>query len=397
MAFVGLGTTTVRADGLDPLMSAIDATKPLVDIRLRSESVTHSGFAREAEALLLRSRLGFQTGKLWGTSLLAEGSFLTPLIDRYDDGLAGNKAYPYIPDPENYELHRLQLENTSLPGTDLVLGRQRVALDDWRFVGPSNWRLNENTLNSGRIINTSVPGLTIDLTYFNRFNRRTTRASTRLGALTGNSYLANVGYETGWGKFTAFDYLLSFKEVPTLSSKTAGARFQGEHPVAGIKLAYTASWARQTDYASNPVKYSADYYYLDLTGTLRQYSLGVGTESLGGNGTIGLSTPLSSYHSWDGFAGMFTTTPTNGLNSKYVTLGYSVKAVGPLDSIQATARYYDFHSARLGQHYGSELDLQLQASWHRFSGLVAVADYASANRPTTQSSRSLWLEVDYIL
>jgi hypothetical protein len=257
--------------------------------------------------------------------------------------------------------------------------------------------MNENTLNSGRVINTSVPGLTIDLTYFDRFNRRTTQASARLGSLTGDSYLANVGYQTPWGKFTAFDYVLSFKEVPTLSSKTAGARLQGERSLTAVKLKYTASWATQTDNANNPVHYSADYYYADLTGTLRQYSLGIGAESLGGTGAIGLSTPLASFHSWDGFAGMFTTTPVNGLDSKYVTLGYALKAVGFLDSVQTSARFYEFHASRLGEHYGSELDWQLQAIWQRFTGLLAIADYASANSPTTRSSRSLWVEVDYTL
>jgi hypothetical protein len=393
----GLGSGSVRADDLDALMNAIRDTKPLVDLRLRSETVAQTGFAREAEALLLRSRLGFETGKLWGTSLLAEGSFVTPLVNDYNSGFNGKTSYPSVSDPENYELHRLQLENTSLPGTRLIIGRQRVGLDDWRFVGPSNWRMNENTLNSGRIINTLVPGLTVDLTYFNRFNRRTTEASTRLGSLTGDSYLANVAYQTPWGKLTAFDYLLSFKEVPTLSSRTAGGRLQGEQPVGAIKLAYTASWARQNDYSNNPVKYRNDYYYLDLTGTFRQYSLGGGTELLEGNGRIGLSTPLSSFHSWDGWAGMFTTTPVNGLNSKYITLGYSAKAVGPLESLVATVRGYDFRSTRLSQHYGSEIDVQLQGTWRRFTGLLAFADYATANRRTTPSSRSLWVELDYIL
>jgi len=51
----------------------------------------------------------------------------------------------------------------------------------------------------------------------------------------------------------------------------------------------------------------------------------------------------------------------------------------------------------LSRRYGSELDLQLQGSWRSFTGLVEFADFASANTATLRSSRSLWVEVDYLL
>jgi hypothetical protein len=380
-----------------PLLGALHDTQPLLDLRMRSETTAQTGFTRDAQALLLRGRLGFQTGKLGNTSLLAEASLLTALVSDYNSGLNGKTGYPSISDPHNSELHRLQLENTSLPATDLVLGRQRVALDDQRFVGASNWRMNENTLDSLRIVNTSLPGLTADLTWFNRFNRRTTEASTRLGALNGDSYLANVRYDTPWGKVTVFDYLLSFREMPTLSSRTAGVRFVGERVIGPVALACTASWATQSDYSNNPVDYADDYRYLDLKATYRQFSLTLGNEVLGGDGRIGLSTPMASFHSWDGWAGAFTTTPVNGLDSRYATIGYSAKGVGPLRTLLATATYYDFHSDRLNQRYGSELDLQLQGTWRGFTGLVQLADFASAGTATLHSSRSLWLEIDYLL
>lgn len=392
-----LAAAGARADSLDPLTSALLETQPLVDLRLRSEDMTQTGFSQAAQALLLRSRLGFRTGALFDTTLLAEASLLTALVDDYNSGLNGRTAYPSISDPENYELHRLQLENTSLPDTDLVFGRQRVALDDQRFVGASNWRMNENTLDSARIVNSSIPGLTLDLTWFDRFHRRSTEASSKLGALTGDSYLANVRYDTPWGHLTAFDYLLSFNETPTQSSQTAGARFAGERAIGALDLAYIASWATQDDYANNPVKYREDYTYVQLKGSVRGYSLTIGSERLGGNGTIGLSTPMASYHSWDGWAGVFTTTPVNGLLNRYLTVGYSTQAAGWLPAFLTALTYYDFRSARLNLHYGSEVDLQLQASWPHFSALAELADYASADAPTTRSSRTLFLEIDYIL
>jgi hypothetical protein len=74
--------------------------------------------------------------------------------------------------------------------------------------------------------------------------------------------------------------------------------------------------------------------------------------------------------------------------------GLGKQAVAGLDSLALTATYDDFSAARLGQHYGSEVDLQLQGKWRRFMGLVKLADYAADKFATT--TRKLWFELDYI-
>ena len=50
-----------------------------------------------------------------------------------------------VPDPRGTELNRFQITNTSLPGTRTTLGRQRIVLDDSRFVGNVGFRQNEQT------------------------------------------------------------------------------------------------------------------------------------------------------------------------------------------------------------------------------------------------------------
>ena len=47
--------------------------KSIVDVRLRFESVDQDGIAKDADAVTLRARLGFETGKAWNTALLVEG------------------------------------------------------------------------------------------------------------------------------------------------------------------------------------------------------------------------------------------------------------------------------------------------------------------------------------
>jgi hypothetical protein len=369
-----------------------DAT-PIVDLRLRSESVDQSGMANEADALTMRARLGVETGKVWGTSLLAEGVALWPLEDRYNSTVNGKTSYPTVADPEMYGINRLQLANTSLPGTTLIVGRQRINLDDQRFVGNSGWRQNEQTFEAAQLINKSIPHLTVDLVYLNQVNR-VFGPDSRVGRYTGDSYLVNVSYDTPIGKLTAFTYLLDFKQALTDSSRTTGARFSGDRKVSTVKIAYMVSYADQSDYAHNPLSYSEGYYAAELTGSYRQFSLGGGFEMLQGNGVKGFATPLATFHRFDGWDDKFLTTPPNGLERRYVTLGYTAKSIMGLDSLGLMTVYHDFRSDHLDQHYGSEIDLQLQGKWRRFIGLVKFADYSAEKFAT--STRKFWLEVDYV-
>ena len=156
-----------RADdgATDPLAAAITSATPIVNLRLRSETVGQDGFADEAHAVTLRARLGFQTGEAWNTSLLAEGDFNRPLDGRYDSTTNHRLGYPIVADPTNTALNRLELVNTALPDTNVTLGRQRINLDDQRFVGSVGFRQNEQTFDSLRVANHAIRNLTLDVTY----------------------------------------------------------------------------------------------------------------------------------------------------------------------------------------------------------------------------------------
>jgi hypothetical protein len=391
--FFTLATPIALAEGLQPALSAARESKPIIDLRLRSETVDQSGMSEDAHAMTLRARVGFETGKAWNTTLLAEGDLLWPLDSSYNSTVNGKTVYPVVPDAETYELNRLQLTNTSIADTTLTLGRQRINLDDQRFVGNVGWRQNEQTFDSVRVVNKAIPGVTIDLSYVDQVNRVFGKESP-VGRYNGSNWLANVSYQMPVGKLTGFAYLLDFDEAPRDSSSTVGLRFTGERPVAKVKVTWVASFARQQERANNPLNYEADYYTVELTGTFRQYSAGAGVEVLEGDGVKGFTTPLATMHKFDGWADKFLATPPNGLERRYVTLGYSKKGVGVLDTFSATAVYHRFKSDRLSLDYGSEIDLQLQAKWHRFNALLKYADY-TADTFATDTSK-YWAEVNYV-
>jgi len=386
-------SASVHAEGLAPVMGAARETKPIVDLRLRSETVDQAGMNEEAHAMTLRARLGFETGKAWSTTLLAEGDLLWPLDSDYNSTVNGKTAYPVVADAETYELNRLQLTNTSIADTTLTVGRQRINLDDQRFVGNVGWRQNEQTFDSVRVVNKSIANLTVDLSYVDQVNRVFGKDSP-VGRYNGSNYLANVSYQMPVGKLTGFAYLLDFDEAPRDSTETFGFRFTGERPVSKVKVAWLASYARQQERANNPLSFDLNYYNAELTGTFRQYSIGAGVEMMEGDGVKGFTTPLATLHKFDGWADKFLTTPPNGLERRYVTLGYLKKGFASLDTLSATVVYHDFRSDRLNLDYGSEIDLQLQAKWHRFSGLLKYADYR-AERFATDTSK-YWAEINYV-
>jgi hypothetical protein len=56
--------------------------------------------------------------------------------------------------------------------------------------------------------------------------------------------------------------------------------------------------------------------------------------------------------------------------------------------------YHEFRSERLDIDYGSEVDLQVQAKWRRFTGLLKYAGY-DARRLATDTTK-YWLEIGYV-
>jgi len=388
-----------QADGFGPIGGAISEAKPIFDTRLRYEGVDQTPMANDAEAVTLRTRLGFETGKAWETALLVEGDLIVPLTSDYNSTTNGETQYPIVADPETYEINRLQLVNTKLPGTTVTLGRQRIVLDDHRFVGNVGWRQNEQTFDALRVVNKSIANLTFDVSYVEQVNRIYGKESPQ-GRFEGESLLANVAYQFPIGKLTGFSYRIKIdplRGVPAAvrdSTDTYGVRFAGERPLSKIKIGYIASYATQKDAGDNPINFEADYHLLELTGTYRQYSLGVGMEVLEGNGVKGFTTPLATLHKFQGWADKFLVTPPNGIDDRYVNAGVTLKGVGPLDTLTAQASYHTYEAERISFDYGTELNLQVQAKWHRFLGMVKYADY-EADRLLTDTTK-FWVQLEYV-
>ncbi len=407
LAVAGLRTASAADSG--DLVTALMQTRPLVDVRARYEEVEQTGIAANAHAETLRARLGLETGKLLDTQLLVEGELLIPLNHDYrpDNAVPTYTRYPLVADPENYVLNRLALINTSLPQTTVTVGRQRIILDDQRFVGNSPWRQNEVTYDAVRVVNQSIKDLTVDLTYLDRMHRAYGVDSPQ-GTYKGDNYLANLAYQFPVGKLTAFAYVLELDPIVGLtgaldpsrgSTGTYGGRFAGTWPLDGVKLGYVVSYAWQESRADNPLRFSNDYFLAELSATVRSFTLTLSEEILQGNGTAGFATPLATLHQFQGWADKFLTTPPNGIKDPHVSLAWTRSHLWGLDSVSATVVYHDFRAERVNTSYGTEYDLSLGAKWRHYAALLKYANY-TADRATpvavARDTSKFWAQLEYI-
>jgi hypothetical protein len=155
-----------------------------------------------------------------------------------------------------------------------------------------------------------------------------------------------------------------------------------------------ASYANQRDDGANPLSFDLDDYLAELSGSYRQYSLGAGVESLEGDGVKGFTTPLATLHKFQGWADKFLTTPADGIVDRYVNVGATLQQPGALDALSMVASQHWFEAERISSNYGSETDVQLQAKWRRFSGMLKYADY-HADGFATDTAR-FWAQVEYV-
>ncbi|MGH6652915.1 MAG: alginate export family protein [Sphingopyxis sp.] len=376
--------------------------KPLGEARLRYENVDQDGLAADADALTLRVRAGVEA-KAGRWSALVEGQGNLAIIDDYFDGLHGGATRPPIADPDNIALARAQVRYAS-PLVTLTTGRQRIALDDERFVGAVPFRQNGQSFDAVRAEVTPAKGVRADLTY--AWSVRTIwgidGAGARQQAVSGDNLFGNLSVATPAGRLAAFAYLVDQDEAAVqgfrLSSQSYGVRLDGNQPVGKAKVAYQFSYARQSDWHRNPNDYAADYWLADVAVDLGGPRVGAGYEILGAdNGTAltSFQTPLATGFKYQGWADKFLTTPPDGVRDLYASAGWGWKAVGPLKGVTLQAVYHDYRSDRASRSYGDEIDLLASA---KLGKVTASARYAHYDADTfATDTDKFWLQLDWTL
>ena len=388
----------------EPAIAADTATAPgklqvnaIIDARLRYETVDQASL--DADAVTLRLRAGAEA-KLGSFSFLIEGEGTVAPVNDYNAfpfPVADNQRrsqYAVISDPENIELNRLQLRYKT-ESAALTLGRQRINLDDQRWVGSVGWRQNEQTFDAARGEGKLGP-ISVDLTY--AISQRTIfgrDAGTRTD-IDGNFIFAGVGSQLGPVHGKLFAYLLDCDEGFALpnSSQTYGGFVSGAVPLGkSTKLTLRASYARQSDYGRNPFNYSADYWSFEGATKIAGFNVTGGWEKLGSDNGRGLQTPLATLHKFNGWADLFLTTPPNGLQDAYLSIGRTFAKVKLLPGLNANIAFHQFDSAKRNLEYGTEVDASAGFKVGKIGLLLKYADYNA--KAFGADTRKLWLQAEW--
>ncbi len=274
--------------------------KPLVDIRLRYEFADVDGFD-PSHALTVRERLGLKTKEWFGFSALVEGEFTQAVIDDYHGGAPGvdpsDPRNSAIPDPKNEELNQAYLQYSGFD-TTVKVGRQRIIYDNAAFIGNVGWRQNEQTYDAVSLMNTSVPGLTLNYAYIDQVNR--IFGEDALGVAEnapGEIHLLNGSYAGIKGvTLGAYMYLMDFEDAGSTGwdNDTYGASAKGT--LGGITLYGELAWQEEAGPLNDK---DGLYAHFNATKTLfGSHALTVGIEHL----DAGVQTPLATLHAFNGFA-----------------------------------------------------------------------------------------------
>ena len=375
--------------------------EPLVEARLRNEHVDQEAIAKPADAVTLRVRAGVEANlERW--SALVEGQGTVALLDHYYDGLNGAENRPLVADPPDAALYRAQI---GYKDADLAVtvGRQEIVLDEQRFVTSAPFRQNGETFDAARLSWIGAQKLSMDITY--AWNEQTIwgvrGTGTRPPNIPGPKVFTEFGYTAPIGTLTAFSYLVGQDEAAIdyrMSSRTAGARLVGERIAnSDLKFNYELSYASQAGWRSNPNRYTARFYLLDVSAQLSRVAVGAGYEVAGASGGAPLTSfqfPVGSGFRYRGWDSKFFPTPPDGVRDLYGSLAYTIPQSELPFKIEFQSIYHYFESDRLVRHYGSELDLLARAQWGRYTASVRFAGYHASLFAT--DTRKLWLQLDWV-
>jgi hypothetical protein len=372
-----------------------------LDVRARWEHADMDGFS-PSNAPTVRTRLGYGSQPWEGLSGYFEVENIAVADhDAYFDGIPPNtRDRTLIADPPDTEVNQAYLlfDRPDWLGTSVKGGRQRIVLDDHRFIGNVGWRQNEQTYD-GAWGQTSLglDRLTIGYGYLAAIRRifgnegpQTTRD------FDSNSHLARVAYDVApWFQPVAFAYLLDLRDSPTNSSNSFGLRATGTAPIGERwSLAYQATYAYQTDGGTsggtNPVNYHAHYALGDLSlGFQPIGSIGGGYELLGSDdGRAFFVTPLATFHKFNGWSDVVDNPGVNGLQDAYAY-------VSPALPFKVTGQviYHQFWSHEHGHDMGHEIDALLSRKFGAYlTVLTKAAFYENGGDFSPRDTTKYWVE-----
>lgn len=368
--------------------SAVSSGEVSLNFRYRYEFVDQDSFDENASASTLRLRLNYETGTWNAWSGFIEFDYVFELLlDDFNSG-AGTSSpdrdqYPVVADPEGEDLNQLYFQYSPNDDWTARFGRQRILLDDQRFVGGVGWRQNEQTYDGFSFKFTGFDKGEIFYSYVGNVNRIFSE-EVPAGDHNQDTHLLNASFKISdaW-KLVGYAYVIDNDDAPAFSTSTYGIRFSGDLDIGDGKVNLLGEFAAQSDNADNPASYDADYFRIQAMWSQEDLTFGAGLETLGSDNGQGFRTPLATLHAFNGWADQFLGTPPGGLEDVYVKLGLK-PGKWNLQLI-----YHDFSAETGGGSYGSEFDFSAgRKLGDKYGLLLKMAAFEADEAPFVDTTKA---------
>lgn len=340
-----------KEEKADSVLNALEKGKAHLDFRLRYEDVNKGN--QGAQALTLRSRLGFETlpYELFRAFVEFDDVRAIPSDDNYFSGANAQFDDLFIEDPEGTEINQAWIAY-DISNTLIKYGRQTLSLNNERLLGGDKWRQNEQTFSALSIQNETLNYLRFE---FMQINQVQTNQDDVLESAHQdiNAKLLNINYRGFWLNDLSF-YALWISDHPddkAWESATYGIHFAGD--LGGdFSVAYQLDLARQEDAGDNTANYSVGYSLIDFVFGYQGMHLALGYEYLGAEADGYFVSPLGSVHEFQGATDQFTNdglgNVPGGIQDIYLGLGYKLDydfGYG-LFPLSFEVKYHDFSSVK---------------------------------------------------
>ncbi|MFT4538749.1 MAG: hypothetical protein ACI841_002630 [Planctomycetota bacterium] len=373
------------------LREALQGGHSWVNFRLRHEEVDADASPKKGHASTLRTRLGYETG-MWndlsGTLEFDDVHFVA--YDAYTGGGHTRAGRPTVADPQGAGLNQASITWHGENDSTATLGRQKLEVNNERFIGDVGWRQNDQTFDAAVYNNPAVGPVALMAAYIRGQN-------TVAGGKTNmDGIVLNVTKEfEDVGTVGVYDYAFEFDAVDS-STNTIGAFFDGRVSAGDdIDVLFRVEGANQSDFGDSDITVDTSYMRAQVGGEASGWTAILGTEVLGGadGNDASFSTPLATGHAFNGWADVFLTTPAAGLVDNFVQVSTSIADID-LDVI-----YHAFTAddSVADDDFGSEVDFRATKALSENSNAgVKVASYsAGSGNAATGDVMKAWLWVTY--
>lgn len=390
--------TPAFADEPTSVAEALKAGDVTLSFRMRYEDVTVTNPGAEdgtADMLSLKTRLTYTSADFQGWGLGVEMDDVTHITDFEPEGAV-------IADPASTEVNQYFL-SYKFGKTATKYGRQRILLDNQRFVGGVGFRQNEQTYDAFSVTSTDIENLTLFAAYVTNVNRIFGEAATpdvqSKGQLLGDhdhkTVLLNANYKfMPELSLTGYYYSIDNVTFADHSSDTFGLRATGQMS----DFAYVAEFASQSEGGDNPSEYSAAYMNLEGSYSIKPVKFTLGHEILGADENKGyFKTPLATLHKFQGwtdsFLGAADGNRAGGIADTYFSVvgnAGPVKLVGSYHTLSA-----DDDSVTGIDDYGTEIGFVVAGKVAGVGLSLKYADFSADDKATGfKDVQKLWLTAE---